>query len=84
MKLQPEEILFMELTTTTVSKRLAEIETCEVLVVFSTTLANYLTANFPHRTLLQSPSPYDMLKDPQLKREAWDVLKQAMKHLSIH
>jgi hypothetical protein len=81
MKLKEEESLYLEMTSASLSMNFARLEQAEVLVAFSKTLAEFLTANLPHRILLLSPSPSEMLKDASLKREAWDVLKQAMKHL---
>jgi hypothetical protein len=82
MKMDAEEVLYLELHSTDIANQLPSFEQAQVIVVFSKNLADYLTANFPHWTVLQSPSPLEMLKNSALKREAWDVLKHAMQILA--
>jgi hypothetical protein len=57
------------------AEKIADLQKSNHIVCFSEELFQNLKLNFPQLNLFAIPSPEQMIKEPQLKKQAWDVLK---------
>jgi hypothetical protein len=75
MKLQKNEYQILEIHLNEVSQILTELESTERVICFSKPLAEFIQNNFPRVNLSSTYGPEALLKNPELKREVWELLK---------
>jgi len=81
LKLPAEVVAQESLSLAEIPAEIEWLEGLSAVVVLSETLFQFLSSNYPNMKLFQCPSPQEMLKNPALKRDAWETLKLALKNL---
>ena len=72
----------LELSYQDIAQEIERLEAANVVIAFSSAMADFLKTNFPRVYCLHCPSPNEMLADPSLKKSAWTILQQAMMKIS--
>lgn len=75
MKLEPEDWFLVHENW---AKQITQIEKSEFIVCFSHDLYKNLKINFPQLSLFEIPSPQKMIAAPNLKKQAWDILRSIL------
>ena len=81
MKLKPEEVRSQNTNIQQISQQIEGLEDGPSVVLFSQVLFDFLSTNYPRIRCYVCPSPAEMLKNPTLKREAWETLKRVLLQL---
>lgn len=82
MKLSQDQFRLYNLQEKDVSHLTNVIQSAQVIISFDAHLANYLQIQFPHHEIFCISHPREMLQNPNLKKDAWGKLQDAMKILS--
>jgi hypothetical protein len=84
MRLNPDDYVVLHLASQNSLARHREIlENASATVSFSDNLSAFVAINLPRLRLLEVSHPEMLLKNPALKKEAWEKLKLVMKLLEV-
>ncbi len=76
IQLMPEQYRQLSLPLKEIFFQSDFLESVSAIMVFSEKLFRFLSSNFPKMPIYFSPAPKTMIQTPQLKRQAWECLKQ--------